>query len=80
MNDEKLDFESALTELQQIVDGLERGEMNLDDALKRFERGIHLVRHCSKSLEAMELRVEQLMVTEDGEIVQSAFDAADEDE
>jgi exodeoxyribonuclease VII small subunit len=69
-----LTFETALAELEAIVERLEKGEMPLDVALADFERGIALVRECNRTLDAMELRVEQLLVTEDGEIAVTPFD------
>ncbi|MBM3214880.1 exodeoxyribonuclease VII small subunit [Candidatus Poribacteria bacterium] len=71
-------FEEALDELEAIVQRLERGETSLDEALKSFERGIQLVRQCAKTLDAMDLRVEQLLVSDDGVIRVEPFDAPDE--
>lgn len=71
---ETLGFEDALKDLQDIVYRLERGDASLSAALEDFERGVRLVRLCSKMLETMELRVEQLLVTQDGEITLEPFD------
>jgi exodeoxyribonuclease VII small subunit len=75
---DELSFEDALNELEAIVQRLERGEMPLDAALEGFERGIRLVRFCSKTLDKMALQVEQLIVNDDGEIVVEPFEAVDE--
>jgi exodeoxyribonuclease VII small subunit len=74
--------EEALGELETLVGRLEEGEGDLEQALSDFERGVHLVRACSDLLTKMELRVQQLVVTEEGEIVASPFDSdgAEEDE
>ena len=74
-----LDFEAALARLQEIVDALERGDLRLDEALAEFEEGVRLLRQCTKTLDEMELRVEQLLVTDDGEIRREPFDADDID-
>lgn len=50
-------FEQSLTELESIVDALERGDMSLEDSLGAFERGITLTRACQKVLDAAEQRV-----------------------
>ncbi len=71
--DDAPDFEAALAELEAIVQRLEHGEMTLEAALDDFERGVRLVRHCTKTLNSMELRVQQLVVTEDGEILTEPF-------
>ncbi len=69
--------EEALGELETLVGRLEEGEGDLEQALSDFERGVHLVRACSDLLTKMELRVQQLVVTEDGEIVAGPFGADD---
>ena len=46
-NEEKaLSFEQALTQLEEIVNQLERGEVSLDDAVAAYERG----RCCASSV------------------------------
>jgi exodeoxyribonuclease VII small subunit len=60
MNDTP-EFEQALAELETLVERLERGELPLDQALKTFERGVELTRHCQASLKAAQQRVEILL-------------------
>jgi exodeoxyribonuclease VII small subunit len=55
------EFESALAELEAVVDRLEHGELPLEEALKQFERGIELARTCEASLKQAEQRVEILL-------------------
>lgn len=55
------DFEQALAELEALVGRLERGDLPLDEALKTFERGVELTRHCQGSLKAAQQRVEILL-------------------
>jgi exodeoxyribonuclease VII small subunit len=50
-------FEQALTELESIVDSLEKGDMSLEESLTAFERGIGLTRTCQQALDAAEQRV-----------------------
>lgn len=54
------DFESALAELETIVETLEDGQLPLERSLERFERGIALSRFCHARLEDAERRVELL--------------------
>ena len=56
-----LDFEQALTELESLVQRLERGDVPLDDALRTFERGVALTRHCQACLQAAQQKVEILL-------------------
>ncbi|HFE65852.1 MAG TPA: exodeoxyribonuclease VII small subunit [Chloroflexi bacterium] len=65
---EKLSFEEALVELEEIVTKLEAGELTLEESLALFERGQKLAALCNQQLDEASLRVEQL--TADGEIVE----------
>jgi exodeoxyribonuclease VII small subunit len=56
-----LEFEQALAELEKLVERLERGDLPLDEALKTFERGVELTRHCQGALKAAQQRVEILL-------------------
>jgi exodeoxyribonuclease VII small subunit len=57
---EQRSFEQAQTELEQIVEQLERGQAPLDEALKLWERGEELYTFCRTKLDAAEGRVEEL--------------------
>lgn len=50
-------FEDTLTELESLVDTLERGELTLEQSLTCFERGIELTRTCRQALDAAEQKV-----------------------
>lgn len=60
-NSKTPDFEQALTELEALVERLEHGDVPLDEALKLFERGVALTRHCQASLQAAQQKVEILL-------------------
>lgn len=55
------DFERSLEELESLVEKLERGDLPLEEALRTFERGIELTRHCQASLRAAQQKVEILL-------------------
>ena len=55
------DFESALQELETLVEKMEQGELSLEDSLQHFERGVILSRTCQQALKAAEQKVEILM-------------------
>jgi exodeoxyribonuclease VII small subunit len=59
-------FESALARLEKIVTDLEKGDLPLEDALKRFEEGVHLSKSCLKVLEEAEQKVEILLEDKGG--------------
>jgi exodeoxyribonuclease VII small subunit len=56
-----IDFEKALAELEGLVERLERGDVPLDEALRTFERGVALTRHCQACLQAAQQKVEILL-------------------
>ncbi len=55
------EFESALAELEQLVERMERGDQTLEQSLKDFERGMALSKACEKTLKDAEQRVEKLV-------------------
>ncbi|WP_298941497.1 exodeoxyribonuclease VII small subunit [uncultured Psychromonas sp.] len=58
---ENMQYEEAITELEQIVQHLEGGDLPLEDALKQFERGISLARSNSQKLQHAQQQVSILM-------------------
>ena len=60
MSEQELSFEQSLTQLEEIVTEMEKGELSLDELLARFERGIGLLRVCEGKLADAEARIEVL--------------------
>tara|TARA_R110001583_G_scaffold423_7_gene4031 strand:- start:13094 stop:13327 length:234 start_codon:yes stop_codon:yes gene_type:complete len=58
---ENMQYEEAITELEQIVQHLEIGDLPLEDALKQFERGISLARSNNQKLQYAQQQVSILM-------------------
>ena len=56
-----LSFEAAFTMLEKIVAELEEQEQTLDEALRLFEQGQELVKHCTSLLDQAELKVQQIL-------------------
>ncbi|MEM0986405.1 MAG: exodeoxyribonuclease VII small subunit [Pseudomonadota bacterium] len=63
---ESLSFEAALKELEAIVAELDRGDVELEQSIARYERGAALRAHCEAKLKAAELKVEQIVQGKDG--------------
>ena len=59
------DFEKSLEELEALVEQLESGELNLDQSLLQFKRGVELTRHCQSVLERAQQTVEKLLDPQD---------------
>lgn len=69
-------FESALANLEQIVDELEDGTLGLEESMRRFEEGVKLLRTCYATLERAEQRIEMLVgFDEEGRPQLEPFDA-----
>ncbi|MGL4224549.1 MAG: exodeoxyribonuclease VII small subunit [Vibrio sp.] len=62
---ENMSFESTIDELEQLVEQLESGDLALDEALKKFERGISLARAGQLKLDDAEQRVRILLSQSD---------------
>ena len=67
--DKKIDFESSLKELESIVEKLEDDDINLEDSVKSFEKGINLVKQCQEQLQNAELKIKKLL--DDGSSTES---------
>lgn len=71
-----IDFEAALTELNQIVEQMEQGGLKLEDALQKFEHGISLIRHCQATLKTAEQKV-QILIEQNGKTSLAPFEDGD---
>lgn len=58
---ENLSFEQAMQELEQLVKEMESGDLPLEQALAKFERGITLARTSQSILKTAEQKVQILM-------------------
>lgn len=65
---EKMSFEDALSELEEIVRSLETGKARLEDAISAYERGARLKAHCEKKLKEAQAKVEKISLGADGKV------------
>lgn len=61
-----MSFETALAELETIVQRIEKGNAKLDDAISAYERGALLKRHCEAKLREAQSRVDRIVIGTDG--------------
>ena len=61
-----------MQKLEQITAELEKGELSLDESVKKFEEGIKLSKECNKILEDSEKRI-NILINEDGNITEDNF-------
>ncbi len=69
---EKVDFETALSELEGIVERLESGDTSLEGAIDAYERGVRLKKHCEGKLRDAQLRVDK--IEKDGTLSREPLD------
>ncbi|MFQ5444007.1 MAG: exodeoxyribonuclease VII small subunit [Nitrospinales bacterium] len=77
----EIKFEKAMSRLENIVEELEKGELDIDKSLEIFEEGIKMSRVCSKKLKEAEKKIEKLTRDDKGELIAELFPVqADDDE
>lgn len=69
-NTKKQDFGKSYQELEEIIQWFEKEQVDLDEGLKKFERGLELAKQCRQRLKEVENRVNELK-TKFGELDQS---------
>jgi exodeoxyribonuclease VII small subunit len=79
MRAEMAGFEEHLTQLEAVVEKLERGDQTLDDSVRLFENGMKLSQACKAELEQAEGRIQVLVETRGGKMQTSEMDVEDED-
>lgn len=62
---DSLSFKEASIELERIVRSLESGDLELEEALARYGRGVELLASLKDRLDNAEQQVQELMETED---------------
>lgn len=58
-------FETALAELEQIVQDMESGHLSLEESISAYRRGSELLRHCQRQLGEAERKIQ---IFEKGEL------------
>jgi len=54
-------FETHLAQLEEIVDELESGDLDLEKALERYEEGVRRLKSCYELLATAEQKVKKLV-------------------
>ena len=64
----KMSFEQALEELKEIVERLEQGQGELDQAIEAYQRGALLKQHCEAKLRDAEQKIAKISLGGDGSV------------
>ncbi len=70
---EKINFEEKLKKLESIVKELENGEVNLDDAIDKFNEAMIISKECSDKLKNVEEQVNKILL-DDGKLEDFTID------
>jgi exodeoxyribonuclease VII small subunit len=76
----QLKFEDAMEQLENIVQGLEEGELTLEESLVTFEEGMKLIKFCSEKLEEAEQKVTTLVQGSEGSLAQQPIKIGEDEE
>lgn len=63
---DKMSFEEAMTALEDLVNRLEAGGIDLDESLEIYEKAVALRNHCKSILEDGQRRIQKIMDTSEG--------------
>ena len=66
---EKLTFEEAMKELEELVDGLDKGDVSLDEAIAAYDRGSQLKDYCEKKLQEAKMKVDTIQVSDNANTI-----------
>ena len=67
-NIDEMSFKEASIELEQIVRSLEAGELELEESLTRYTRGVELLKSLRERLANAEQKVQVLMDASDADV------------
>jgi exodeoxyribonuclease VII small subunit len=67
-------FEEHLTQLEKVVEKLERGDLSLDESVRLFEDGMKLTTACKQELEQAEGRIQVLVEGKAGKLQPAELD------
>ncbi|EMS71929.1 exodeoxyribonuclease VII small subunit [Ruminiclostridium cellobioparum] len=67
-------FEEAISQLEQIVSRLEKGDISLEESITNFQQGIELSRYCAAKLDEAEKKISILLQDEEGNLIEKDFE------
>ena len=71
--EESKSFEELMENLENIIVELEKGNLNLDDSVLKFEEGMEISKYCTKKLEDAEKKI-TILINKDGKIEEENFE------
>ena len=71
-----MNFEDIMKKLELIANELEKGNLNLDDSVKKFEEGIKLSKMCNEILEKAEKKI-TILIRDGEDVKEENFEATE---
>ena len=68
----EIKFEEGMEKLEQIANELEKGNLDLDESVKKFEEGMNLSKKCNDFLNSAEKKI-TMLINDGGEIKEDNF-------
>ena len=78
MTEEKLTYEQAVQELEDILEALEKGDVGIDELNERVKRAAYLLDHCRRALREVEESVMEVIKNMEAEDSDETENAAEE--
>jgi len=66
--EKKPSFEEAIEKLEQIVSGIESGEVSLEESIEKYAEGMKLIKSCREILDKAENKIKVLSEGENGKL------------
>ena len=60
---DEFSLEEDLQKVEEIIEKMRNGQLNLEEMIKLYEEGISLLTRCKQTLEQAELKINQLSAT-----------------
>lgn len=73
----EVDFEKDLARLETLIEELESGDLNLEEGVEHYRKGVELLGTLNRSLSTAEQRVEELTAALQAELADLDQDAND---
>lgn len=71
--EETVSFEENMKKLEEIAVELEKGDLDLDTSVSKFEEGMKISKQCSEILEKAEKKITMLIRGNNGELAEENF-------
>ena len=72
MKNENMNFEDIMKQLENIANELEKGNLNLEESVNKFEEGIKLSKKCNEILEKAEKKI-SILINEGEDVKEENF-------